>query len=320
MIRRRLAPVFTASMPVVSLALSGVVLGGCSGGVWGDYGHEASRVVAMDVAASPVFRLEGEVGDVRVSASPDADRISALVELVGKGHSPEAARDRLEEMNGTLHANATPGVVLASVTHPPVRGNTPYAAHWSVTVPEGTRVEIVSDVGDVSVIDTRGPVDIRTDVGDVWVSGVTDASVRGDVGDLSVCATGVVSVRADVGDVTACLLHTGEASQSVATDVGDVYVVVVPSWSGELTARTDVGDVLVLDGARGRVTGEDRLSVRLGADGSATLLARTAVGDVTVVTDGDTAPMGAPPELTVPSATEEPAPLERSEATSADRP
>ncbi len=305
-----------AALPFLSLLLAGVSLSGCSSG-WVMYDHEATRIVTMESPGAETLRLVGDVGDMRVVGSPDRTDVRAIVELVGKGSSAESARAALDEIETSF---ALRGDTLhAGITHPEPPSMNPYGARWSVEVPEGTLVEIVSDVGDVTVVGTRASVDVRTDVGDVWIHGAHGVTVRSDVGDVHVRGTGLLDLRSDVGDVVMQVLSTSNLQHRVTTDVGDIRVVLTQGWSGTVDAVTDVGDTLIDGGPCGRARGDGTLALRPGDGGSATLLARTDVGDVHVAVGDTTDAMGPEPERDVPDAEDSTA-RDRSIQTTSDRP
>ena len=305
-------PVWTRLMPVCSLALAGVTMGACSYNGWNDLDFEASSVVSMDIEPHDALRLEGEVGDMRIAASPDARRITVLAEMVGKGETQAEADMRLKELACTR--TSADGQLTLAHAHPEGEDAYPYEVNWSLTVPVGTRIEVLNDVGDVALIDVGAPVDVTTDVGDIWISGATDALVRSDVGDIALQATGAVDAASEVGDVRVATTDL-KAKHTVTSDVGDVRVHVAEAWQGGIAASTDVGDLRVTHADGKVVRAEDSLIVGPQDEASPTLSARTDVGDVVVVhTDAD-ARWGEAPELDVPGAEKEPVSVGQQPAT-----
>ncbi|MEM1423256.1 MAG: hypothetical protein AAGH64_04560 [Planctomycetota bacterium] len=306
--RHAVRPRWTPLMPVLGLAFAGVAMGAAAActSSWGVFGHERTKTSRLDIGAQPTLRIVGEVGDLQIVGSPDADRIRALVRLVGRGDTADDAEARLNELTGTLQRKG--GVVLASTEHPEFTGPYPYAAYWSITAPVGTRVEVRNDVGDVVIYNTRAAVDVRNDVGDVWIAGVTDATVRVDVGDATVSATGALDVAGDVGDVQA---HTTAhaTSHSVTNDVGDVLVVLPTEWAGGFSTTVDTGSLTINGVTERRAAATARTaapsSETPARDAPPTLLARTDVGDVTVLTTGDAGLLSPRPKLDVPDETKE---------------
>lgn len=129
---------------------------------------------------------------------------------------------------------------------------------WLVlTVPEGKvldRVDIVSDVGDVSLsgISAR-EVKAECDVGDLRMEECAcDAvSVEGDVGDMDFvgCGLGDFSAVVDMGDI---YVEECEAAPAhFESDTGDICL--ERCEFGDVTGNSDVGDIKIADCAFGNV-------------------------------------------------------------------
>lgn len=278
------------------------LLSGCGG--WGSYAHEAATIVELEAEPTNELRVEGDVGDIRIVSNPDRDTIHAIVQLVGKGHTPEQAKRAMAELS--CEFVTVDGVLTGRLVHPKATKNTPYEGRWSIEVPEGLSITVRNDVGDVNVFCEGSDVDVRTDVGDVWIGAAANADAFTDVGAVWISASGRIAAQTDVGDVSAYVLGMGEHEHSVRSDVGDVSVTLPPGWSGKVTASTDVGDSLIDDGVGGRVTSDDKASMRLGDAGAATLHALTDVGDAKVITGTAPDAMGTEPAIDVPGREQEP--------------
>ena len=136
-------------------------------------------------------------------------------------------------------------------------GNGLKGCRFVLTVPEGKaldRVDIVSDVGDVSLsgISAR-EVKAECDVGDLRMEECAcDAvSVEGEVGDMDFvgCGLGNFSAVVDIGDIN---VEECEAVPAYfESDTGDICL--ERCEFGDVTGNSDVGDVKIADCAFGNV-------------------------------------------------------------------
>jgi DUF4097 and DUF4098 domain-containing protein YvlB len=161
-------------------------------------------------------------------------------------------------------------------------GRTP-ELQLDITAPNGSRLNVKSDSGDLSVRGEAGESRIATGSGDVSVEALTgSAHVRSGSGDVHIgSATGDLSVGTGSGD-----MHLGAlgASASLASGSGDMTV---ESVAGGLKAETGSGDIEVgraTDDVRAK-TGSGDVAVKHLARGR--LKAQAASGDLHVgVADG----------------------------------
>ncbi len=127
------------------------------------------------------------------------------------------------------------------------------SASYEVEVPPSVSATLRSETGDIVVQGIDGPLDVRTDVGDVRVDGGRPPEVRAttNTGDVFLRLDGEprqVILRSDIGDLLV-ELPDGPRAYAVAlsTDIGDVVntVHVDTASSSTIHATTDTGDVTV---------------------------------------------------------------------------
>jgi hypothetical protein len=151
-------------------------------------------------------------------------------------------------------------------------------------------VMVTSDVGDVTIQSPESgntaPVTVKLGVGSVQVSrAASGLNVQTDVGSVSAICGGAVEIRTDVGDVRVTLLSENPGNVKIATDVGDVTLNIPLDRKGRLDADTDVGDVdLHMPGiAMKEVRHKSHhLSATLGDASEPTIDISTDVGDAVI--------------------------------------
>lgn len=127
---------------------------------------------------------------------------------------------------------------------------------WDLVVPGDAALTISSDVGDVSVTDTTGPLTIASSVGEVSGQGlgspeVTATSSVGDVTLTLVAPPDLVRVTSSTGDVSITVPDDGTDYRVEAdTSVGDLLggLGSDPSSTRLIDVRSSVGDVILRRG------------------------------------------------------------------------
>lgn len=124
---------------------------------------------------------------------------------------------------------------------------------WTVVVPEGASVDVVSSVGEVTLVDLAGDISVVSGVGGISATGLEGATVRtrsgvGDVTLVHAAAPDTVDIVSSTGDVH-LTVPAGDTGYRIVADssIGDVYDQVGsdPSQSRVLEARTSVGDIFL---------------------------------------------------------------------------
>lgn len=124
---------------------------------------------------------------------------------------------------------------------------------WTVVVPPAASVEVVSSVGEVTLVDLAGDVSVVSGVGGISATGLEGATFRarsgvGDVTLVHATAPDTVDVVSSTGDVHLTVPADDTGYRIVAdSSIGDVYDQVGsdPAQSRVLEARTSVGDIFL---------------------------------------------------------------------------
>jgi hypothetical protein len=151
-------------------------------------------------------------------------------------------------------------------------------ADMTIGVPENVAVEVVNDVGEITVSEVAA-ANLTTDVGDIHASDITGmTSARSDVGDIRLeNIFGEIEASTDTGDITIDLSEPLEFPLRAESDVGDLTLELPSDSNVTITATSDTRD---LSGDLEKVTGtEGRL--RLGS-GEYNVELSTNAGSVTV--------------------------------------
>ncbi len=211
------------------------------GGVllWRWYGDQTGGTSPFeDSVASgpePLVRLTNGPGQVRVEGV-DSEGVEISAERYARGWDPAAAR---ENASGIAVDVAREGSTL-EISSDGGRGT---GVDYTLRVPRGSKVEVESAAGDVTVGGVADSVRVRAEMGDVAVS-----EVQGDV-----------TVEAPRGDVTVEGVSTETGNVELSVGSGDLVLrdLVV----GILEARVEAGSAELL----GRFAGGGRLSVETGS-------------------------------------------------------
>lgn len=197
-------------------------------------------------------------GDVRIDVAGQGEKTELHKKLTKSLRSPD---EKIEQDGDTLRITTTCGEGMGKC-----------GSDYSLTVPAGTRVEVGTRLGDVSVAGVRASVEARTRIGDVRVEHV--------IGDRIVASskTGAVTLR----DVD---FDSAEAR----SETGAVRVEDIEPFK-RLEAVSKLGDVeLHLPSAAGPFAvdalteiGDRKVDVEVDTSSSTVVEARTKIGDVTL--------------------------------------
>lgn len=124
---------------------------------------------------------------------------------------------------------------------------------WEIVVPADTELDINNSVGEITVTETSGPLNLSTNVGGITADGIASPTVRADgsVGDISLdfsASPDSVEVSASTGDVSVTVPDDGTAYR-VQTDasLGEVHSSLGsdPAGTQLIDVRTSVGDIIL---------------------------------------------------------------------------
>jgi DUF4097 and DUF4098 domain-containing protein YvlB len=218
--------------------------------------QEGTPMHEFPVTGPVRLRVEFGAGDIAIKAA-DTDRVS--VDLRGDGDSADAlAAETVIEQRGDE--------VLVEVPRRTGFLRRSPQLSLTVTLPEGSRVDVRSESADLDATGRLGDTQVKAGSGDTRVEHANDLTVQSGSGDVAVGTTdGFAALTAGSGDVTARQI-TGPGR--VSTGSGDIRVeradgplqansgsgdVQVDAAEGDVNANTASGDQYVSRIARGRV-------------------------------------------------------------------
>lgn len=224
---------------------------------FGWFGTSETREVKLPLTlgAGKTLRVENRAGDVKVTGGFPEGSVFAKVQV--RGSDPEDARKRADEFNLILEESDH----LILVRPPEGVG---LSVDIVVQLDGAGHVEVVSESGDVRVLDTQAGAKVRTHSGDIQVRGLQGpAELLTQTGDIAVeeCTSPAMTVENKAGDIS---VRKVQGNLSVRAASGDVAI---RDCSGKtLSVESVTGDVLV----------------ELGEPVTGTLNVRTVNGDARV--------------------------------------
>lgn len=233
---------------------------------------------SFDPAGVEAVRVVNDIGDVTVRAR-DVEEIDArILKRSTNGQAGLEDIDVSTEVSGgrlTVRTAIDQGAAWFSRSAP--------TTDVTVTVPEGEDGpeidEITSQLGDITLLDTRGDTSVRTNLGDIVVRRVDGhPALRSELGDI------VASGSAGMGDVFTELgeldieVRAVREDIEIATELGDILVTFASDLAVDVVAVSDgdIGSTLDLTDGQRR---EGRLSGQLNG-GGAEVRVTTELGDI----------------------------------------
>jgi len=228
------------------------------------------------------IRVVNDIGDVTVRGT-DADEVRARV--VKRSTNGQAG---LDDITARL---ALDGGVLT------VESSIDEDARWftrsspstdvTVTVPEGDAgppiESVTSELGDVTLLNTRGDTTVQTDLGNVTADDVDGyLDLQSDLGEvLSSGSAGLRRAHSDLGEVTVEVWGVREDVE-IGTELGDVAVGIANDLDVDVLAES-VSGVSSNLGLTNVESSDDRLAGRLN-DGGPRVHVFSELGDVALRT------------------------------------
>ncbi|MHB0874839.1 MAG: DUF4097 family beta strand repeat-containing protein [Anaerolineae bacterium] len=222
----------------------------------------------VDVSGPVTLVVRNLVGDVSISPGPDGS-VSVTADVETHARSRDAAQELLRQISVTVTVSGSE--VNVEVTVPGELGSRSAGVDLVIAVPVQTSLQVRNDVGDLRVEDIIGAANLRNNVGDVSLSGVTltgDSDIGVDVGEVnfsgSLPASGRVSITTRIGEVAVSLPAEAQFRLDAQTEVGDI------TCDFDLADRSEEEQGIVGHRLRGSV----------GEDPAVELLLSTTAGEI----------------------------------------
>jgi len=211
---------------------------------------EESKTLKVDSDKPLTLKVIDEAGGVTVTG---ADVETVQVKVVKTAYDSTQARAD-EEVKGIQYSIEQIGGTITLRYEIPKSmnfSNNVNTVDFVVTVPNDVTVDVHSNMGEVSVADTKGSVDIKNDFGDVTLENIEGALTvqtnSGEVNAESITAGGEsLDLRSDFGDVV--LKKADGKDISLDSNSGTITLSEVRATGG-LTTNTDFGNTKFENGS-----------------------------------------------------------------------
>ena len=209
------------------------------------------REATIENIARPArIRINNRVGEVHVVAGDSRDlRIEATITVWESGRI--SAEEALDRVTFAVHEEDDGRVIVECGAERGIDWQKTPKVDLTVYVPQPSEITIKEGVGEVTVVDIEGTLDVKTDVGRIGVEGLImtgDCTLRTDVGEVAVTlprdAQFTLDASSDVGDV-ACAFDLDNARTERRGAMSAVRGVAGDEPVGTLTVRVRVGAVRV---------------------------------------------------------------------------
>jgi hypothetical protein len=227
--------------------------------------------LSQEVGSASVLLLDNEVGNIGVTSnSTNEISVNATISFPDK---PSREAKYLEILNNAEVSFVAQGDELEIITHP--KGNdklsmwkwaedeygfSDFSIDYAVELPDSiNQYEIVSNVGEIKLVNLKGSYDVKSDVGTITIEGAQiqgKSTIRSEVGSIELGMDQMESdsnlnVETEVGSIRVILDETVQCSLKVNSDLG--RVVGAPKGKSELNGG---GSILSLTSAVGSITVE----------------------------------------------------------------
>jgi DUF4097 and DUF4098 domain-containing protein YvlB len=251
------------SRPVLVVLIAVAILLLAAGGSWAlSWATRKTETTTRTIPAVQTVEIDGHSGDIHVVGTARRDILLTTKEQRSVFGGPDGG---VSFSDGALHLDGScPDFQLWG-------SDAGCSISYTLEVPHGTAVHLVTHSGDVSAEDLTGEADLETRSGDVDASGIGGAlRMQTRSGDVHADSTSIdISASTRSGDVD---LRARNAKRVLAqTRSGDVHVSVPDRTYAVLATATSGDETVDVD--------TDRRSPR-------TIVATTASGDVHVSRDG----------------------------------
>lgn len=217
-----------AALCICSLVVVGVT------GAWFGIGEQAGqgRVTETISTELPVeqpasLTINNRVGDISISVG-DTDVIQVQATKEARAVLGSWAQDTLQRIN--VRAESSGDTAQITVDMPTGLRLRSASVDFEIVVPQNVNLDIVNNVGDISVTETAGSLRLRNNVGDITISNVTvreEYDVEADVGDIELEGqlgedAGTLLLRTRVGGIVVSLPEDSRFTLDAETSVGDI--------------------------------------------------------------------------------------------------
>jgi hypothetical protein len=135
-----------------------------------------------------VLELNNAVGSIDIRGT-DGSQVTVEATVRAWGGSDQEADERANRVQVDMQQTADNRVQVTSTIPQELRVGRSPSVNITVRVPRQSRVQVVNNVGEVTIRDIEGSLDVQVNVGEVDVRGFSildDSTLRTDVGQLHI--------------------------------------------------------------------------------------------------------------------------------------
>lgn len=220
-----------ALVGLAAVCICGVIVVGFAGASVVGFSDQA-RVTETISTELPVeqpasLTINNRVGDISISAG-DTDVIQVQATKRASAFTDSWARDTLKRVDVRAESSGTAARITVDV--PTDLRFRSAGVDFEIVVPQDIDLDIVNNVGDISVLATTGSLRLRSNVGDITLSDVVarqDYDVEADVGDIVFEGqlpedAGATQLKTRVGQITVSLPENSQFMLDAETNVGNI--------------------------------------------------------------------------------------------------
>lgn len=215
---------------LAAICICGIVLVSVTGASVGL--SEQARVTETISTELPVeqpasLTSNNRVGDISISAG-DTDAIRVQATKEARAFIGAWAQDTLDSID--VRAEGSGNAARITVDVPTDLRLRSARVDFEIVVPQNMNLDIVNNVGEISVLGTTGSLRLRSNVGDIDLLDITvrdEYDVEADVGDIEFEGqlpedAGTTMLRTNVGEINVSLPEDSSFMLDAETSVGDI--------------------------------------------------------------------------------------------------
>jgi len=217
------APLLLCSLLITSsLAGCCINIGGCSG----KEKYKRTENLSAPIAAEGILDVETNVGSITVTGA-DVTDCNVTATICVKAPSKQQAREIAEQVKIKLEPSGD--CLTLRVEKPHKKCKRSITVSFDITVPQQTALDLKTNVGELKVDNTTGPIEAATNVGKIICK-----EISGDI----VLKTNVGKVKVEYAETAPPAVNA-----DIVTDIGDIKFTAPAGLSATVYAATNIGSV-----------------------------------------------------------------------------
>jgi len=205
-----------------------IVMAGCciNIGCWPRAKYEKTEQLSAPFAQGQTLDVQTNVGSITVTGA-DVSTCDVTATITAKARTTEKARKLAEQTKIKLEPAGDK--LKVKVEKPPMADKDAICVSFDITVPKQTTLDLKTNVGELKVDNTTGPIEAATNVGTITCREIT----------------GRVHLTTNVGEVKAVYAKDAPAAcnASLSTSVGEIIFAGPDNLSAEFHVSANIGSI-----------------------------------------------------------------------------